>query len=280
VNNADQFLFRGHPIKTKEVIVADGDQVRPEHGQRGVDIDRSAAFCAVLLAMAGHDLRQPLQVIMNNHTRLVNRLNSGPDLECLRRDELAITQLITQLDRLVEASRIHTRAGYIKPAATRLQPLLGELCRDNTELARKKDVELRVCPTSAVVMSDAVLLDGIMRNLVRNAVKFTPPGGRILVGCRRSRSHIRIEVHDTGVGIAPEHLSTIFEAFRRVDSVVADGLGLGLFIVRRAGELLGHRLSVRSEVGRGSCFSILAAPADEVDYGSCGESIPGAGLSF
>jgi len=85
-----------------------------------------------------------------------------------------------------------------------------------------------------MVVSDAVLLDGILRNLVHNAVKYTPLGGRILVGCRRRRSHVRIEVHDTGVGIPPEHLCAIFSAFRRNDATGADGIGLGLFIVRRA----------------------------------------------
>ena len=131
----------------------------PGHEQRGQDIERNHAFCSVLLAMAGHDLRQSLQVILRNHDRLVQRLNSGADLEFLRRDEIAIAQLIKQLERLVAASRIHTRAEDIKPSATHLQPLLAELYRDNTELARQKESEFHVYPTSVAVMSDAILLD-------------------------------------------------------------------------------------------------------------------------
>jgi two-component system phosphate regulon sensor histidine kinase PhoR len=110
----------------------------------------------------------------------------------------------------------------------------------------------------------SVLLGGILRNLVRNAIKYTRPGGRILVGCWRRGPDVCIEVHDAGVGIPPDHLSKVFDAFHRVDSTHSDGLGLGLFVVRRTVDMLGHRIEVRSTVGSGSCFSVLAgvpAPA-------------------
>src|SRR5215472_9834244 len=107
-------------------------------------------------------------------------------------------------------------------------------------------------------MSNPVLLEGILRSLLRNAVKYTEPGGRILLGCRRVKDDIRIDVYDTGVGIAPEHLPQILNAFQRVDSTGADGLGIGLFVVRRAVALLGHRVEVRSRAGFGSRFSVFA----------------------
>ena len=100
-----------------------------------------------------------------------------------------------------------------------------------------------------------------MRNLVRNAVKYTETGGRILIGCRRVKDDIRIDVYDTGVGIAPEHLPQIFDAFQRVNSTRADGLGIGLFVVRRAVQSLGHRVEVCSRVGLGSRFSVFARAA-------------------
>jgi signal transduction histidine kinase len=107
-------------------------------------------------------------------------------------------------------------------------------------------------------MSHSVLLEGVLRNLVRNAVKYTEPGGRILIGCRRFGQLVRIDVYDTGIGMAPEQLPRIFEAFHRVDSTRGDGLGIGLFVVRRAVGLLGHRIEVTSAVARGSRFSVLA----------------------
>ena len=108
-----------------------------------------------------------------------------------------------------------------------------------------------------------MLLEAILRNLVRNVVKYTKPGGPILIGCRRVKDDIRIDVYDTGAGIAPEHLPQILEAFQRVDSTRAEGLGIGLLVVRHAVALLGHRVEVRSRVGYGSRFSISPAPPTE-----------------
>lgn len=106
----------------------------------------------------------------------------------------------------------------------------------------------------AVVASDPVLLGSIIGDLTRNAVKFTPSGGQVLLGCRRFGS----VVHDTGIGNPPERLRNIFEAFHRLEPARSDGLGLGLFVVNRAAELLQHQIDVRSRVGRGSCFTISA----------------------
>ena len=120
---------------------------------------------------------------------------------------------------------------------------------------------LAAVETGAVILSNPVLLDSIVRNLVRNAVKYTEPGGRILIGCRNRGAEVRIDIYDTGIGIAPEHMPRIFEAFHRLDTARPDGLGIGLFVVRRAVEVLGHRVEVTSEAGRGSRFSILAKTA-------------------
>jgi two-component system phosphate regulon sensor histidine kinase PhoR len=132
------------------------------------------------------------------------------------------------------------------------------MCSENEDAALGRGVDMRVCSTKARVMSNSVLLSGILRNLVTNAVKYTQPGGRILIGCRRTGQDMRIDVYDTGIGIPPEQLPRIFEAFERLDHMRCDGLGIGLFIVRRALELLGHRIEIRSTVSQGSRFSIFA----------------------
>jgi signal transduction histidine kinase len=157
---------------------------------------------------------------------------------------------------------MHQQAANVDPAPVRLEPLLSGLHLDHLIPARQKGVTLRLCRTRAAVMSDATLLEAVLRNLIRNALEYTRPGGRVLLGCRRRGRDIAIEVYDTGVGIAPDQLTRVFEAFQRIDSTCADGLGLGLFVVRRAGDLLGHRIEVRSAVGRGSCFSVLARNAE------------------
>jgi two-component system phosphate regulon sensor histidine kinase PhoR len=171
---------------------------------------------------------------------------------------LAVAQLTGQLDRLVEALRVNERSFGIKLAPVALQPLLTRLCRDHAVLAAQKGLNVRLCQTQARVLSDATLLETILRNLLSNAIKHTSAGGRVLVGCRRHGLLVHIEVHDRGGGIPVEHLSRVFEAFHRLDSTRSDGLGLGLFVVRRAADLLGHHVEVRSAVGCGSCFSVLA----------------------
>jgi signal transduction histidine kinase len=251
--------------------VSESEQSATKDGGKDVrNLQRAGEFVAVLLAMAGHDLRQPLQVISSSYGRLAKRLDAGPDREYLQRGQLAIAQLIEQLDHLVDASRLYERADTIELTAVQLEPLLVGACRDNSEPARQKDLRLDVIYSRIAVMSDAVLLDGVLRNLIRNAIKYTPRGGRILVGCRHRGPVVRIEVHDTGIGIPPDDLSRIFEAFHRIDAAGSEGLGLGLFIVRRAIDLLGHHIDVRSSLGHGSCFAVLAnaavVPADSMRH--------------
>jgi CheY-like chemotaxis protein len=107
------------------------------------------------------------------------------------------------------------------------------------------------------VRSDRRLLRRVLQNLVSNAVKYTPKG-RVLVGCRRSRGKLRIDVFDTGLGIPPSKKRIIFREFHRLDegAKVARGLGLGLSIVERIARVLGHKLDLRSVAGRGSRFSV------------------------
>jgi two-component system, OmpR family, phosphate regulon sensor histidine kinase PhoR len=225
------------------------------------DAQRASDFHAVLLAMAAHDMRQPLQSILSGYCWLANRQLDQRGRLYVEHGRQAIEQLADQLDRLVEALRVHEGAACIMHTPVNLQNLFSTLQRDNTVFASRKGVDLRIARADAMVMSDATLLDSILRNLVRNALKYTSPGGRVLIGCRRRGPRCRIEVHDTGRGIPSDHQAQIFEAFRRMDSGTSDGLGLGLFVVRRAADLLGHKIEVRSEVGRGSCFSILTRAA-------------------
>ena len=101
----------------------------------------------------------------------------------------------------------------------------------------------------------------MLRNLIRNAIDYTPPGGAVFVTARRCGRDIRISVRDTGAGIRANALSMIFRAFERADESRTDGLGLGLFIVKHAADLLGHRVEARSREGRGSSFTIVANAA-------------------
>ena len=238
-----------------------GHYVQTAGNYEAMDLQRTSDFQAALLGMAGHDLRQPLQIIQSAYEWLGSRVAHTSEKVRLARGERAIARLTEQLDRLVSALRLyeHTQRMEISPVA--LAPLFWRIAKENESDALENGIELRVHPTGAMVMSNPVLLEGILRNLVRNAVKYTETDGRILIGCRRVEDDIRIDVYDTGVGIAPEHLPQIFDAFQRVNSTRADGLGIGLFVVRRAVQSLGHRVEVHSQVGLGSRFSVFARAA-------------------
>jgi two-component system phosphate regulon sensor histidine kinase PhoR len=226
-------------------------------GQR-LDLQRASDFQATLLGMAGHDLRQPLQIIQSTYELLRTRTRTEREQAWLEHGQQAISGLTEQLDRLLDALRLYEYTKTMEISRVALAPLLWRLCHENEDAALLRGIEIRVCSTQAHVISNPVLLNSILRNLVSNAIKYTEPGGRILIGCRRSGSDLRIDVCDTGIGIAPEQLPRIFDAFERLDSTRCDGVGIGLFVVRRALDLLGHRIEVSSAVAHGSRFSVFA----------------------
>src|SRR5262249_30067410 len=139
---------------------------------------------------------------------------------------------------------------------------------DFAPLAREKGLALTFLSTSLTVRSDRRLLRRLLANLVSNAIKYTARG-RVLVGCRRRGTRVRIDVYDTGIGIPKSKRQMIFGEFKRLDegAQVARGLGLGLSIVERIARVLDHKIELVSEVGRGSHFSVRVplapAPAAE-----------------
>jgi two-component system, OmpR family, phosphate regulon sensor histidine kinase PhoR len=236
-----------------------------DQGHRG--LQQASDFPAVFLAMAAHDLRQPLQEIMSVYDWLARRRHTRSEQEYLRRGIIAIARLSGQLDQLIEALRVHEHSANIQLAPVSLQPILHSLFHENEDLGVRKGITLRVRQTDAAVVSHSLLLECILRNLIRNALKYTDPGGHVLISFRPRGEFVKIEVRDTGIGISADQLSQIFDAFQRLDSTHGDGLGLGLFVVRRAVDLLGHAIEVRSTVGVGSCFSVIA----RTHHAACGQ---------
>jgi two-component system, OmpR family, phosphate regulon sensor histidine kinase PhoR len=222
------------------------------------DLQRASDFQAALIGMAGHDLRQPLQIIQSTYELLRNRTRGESEQAWLDCGERAIGRLSEQLNRLLDAIRLYEFTKTMEVSSVALAPLLWRLGKENKEAALQRGIDMRVQSTAAHVMSNPVLLSGILHNLTTNAVKYTEPGGRILIGYLRSGLDVRIDVYDTGIGIAPEHFHRIFDAFDRIDAARCEGLGIGLFVVRRAVELLGHRIKISSAPSQGSRFSVFA----------------------
>ncbi|WP_293999451.1 ATP-binding response regulator [Sphaerotilus sp.] len=227
------------------------------------------------LTAASHDLRQPVVTI----GLLIDLLREQVPI-ALRpmtdRVNEAVSSMEELLKGLLDLSRLE--AGTMRPRVqtVALQPLFDAIASHDGETARRKGIRLHFRPTSEAVLSDPVMLEQILRNLVSNAVRYTERGG-VLVGARRcGGTALRIEVWDTGHGIPVAHQHTVFEEFVQLADQHSDrpvarqfghgsgsgdgsrGLGLGLSIVQRSAALLGHRLHLRSRVNHGSCFSITA----------------------
>jgi two-component system phosphate regulon sensor histidine kinase PhoR len=215
-------------------------------------------FESVLLAIAGHDLRQSLQIVQGAHDLIGLGLRTRSELKHLRSSQKALDQLNEQLSQLLIALRMRLHAREFKLSPVRVEQLLKQACQENDSAAQRKGIRLRIVSTKALIMSDSLLLGAALRNLISNAIRYTQEGGRIVVGCRRCGYGVRIDVYDTGIGISGEQMPKIFEAFTRLDTGRSDSLGIGLFIVRHAVGLLGHRIEVASTPARGSRFSISA----------------------
>ena len=221
-------------------------------------------FESVLLAIAGHDLRQPLQVIQSAHEMLGLHVRTESELRLLRCCQTAVDRLREELDQLLAALHLREQGDAIKRMSVPVETLLRQVRRENEIAALQKGVSVRIVETSTTIRSNALLLSTILRNLVSNAIKYTQPGGRILLGCRRAGESVRIDVYDTGIGIAGDQVPRIFEAFTRLEPTQCDGLGVGLFIVRQAIGILGHRVDITSAPSQGSRFSIFAEKASKI----------------
>ena len=216
------------------------------------------------LAAASHDLRQPMQALSMYASVLEQRVADADARRIVHGVQLSVTTLERMFDSLLDIAKIES--GVVRPSVVvfPLMPLVERVIEGERAIAEQKGLELRVRRTSASVRSDPALLERMLTNLVTNAIRYTERG-RILVGCRRvGPSRLRLEVVDSGIGIALEEQERIFEEYYQLSGNSAQGLGLGLPIVRSLGELLGHRVSVRSAMGRGSVFSIDLPRAAEV----------------
>jgi two-component system, OmpR family, phosphate regulon sensor histidine kinase PhoR len=223
----------------------------------------SVELQTTLVGMMGHDLRSSLHIIQGTYALLRSRLDGAPQEAWIDRGERAVTKLTEQLNCLVDAFYLTERTNALEISALSLGPLFWRLRHENEDAALQRGIELRAISTDACVTSNPILLGCILRNLLTNAIKYTEPGGRILIGCRRKGAEIRIDVYDTGIGIPESQMPRIFESFTRLAPERGQGLGIGLSIVRRALEALGHRIEVRSVVGEGSLFSIYAPAASQ-----------------
>jgi signal transduction histidine kinase/CheY-like chemotaxis protein len=210
------------------------------------------------LAAASHDLLQPLNAARLYTATLVERAG-GTGLDDLANSiEQSLTAVEEIMSALLDISRID--AGAVKPANVpfQLRDLFKKLEVEFAPLARRKDLHFGVIDTTLTVQGDRAYVARILQNLVSNAIKYTKAGGRVLVGARLRGQRIRIDIIDTGIGFNKDQHALIFAEFSRLEhgARMAQGLGLGLSIVKRLVTALGLTLELESREGEGSRFSL------------------------
>jgi signal transduction histidine kinase len=233
-----------------------------------------------LLAAASHDLRQPLHALGLYVAALAARAKDTEWRGLVGSVQQAAETLDLQFGQLLDLSRLE--AGVLRPErqSVALAPLLAQIAGEFAPQAAARGLSFAMVPTRLVIDSDPALFTRIIRNLVANAVRYTRRGG-IVVGARRRGARIAVEVVDTGVGIAVEHQTRIFEEFYQVrNNVVTDkadgGMGLGLAIVRGLADVLRHDVTIVSRPGCGSRFAIVAPPAPAIRVPSPRPHLPDA----
>ncbi len=239
------------------------------------ELEEASRVKSEFVATMSHELRTPLNVILGYSALLLDGSFgelSAEQRDVLERLQLSAQQLLDLVTMTLDFSRLEARQVPVAARPIDLRVLLGQIEHDSQRLWTKPEVQLRFESQEPlpVVFSDPIKLAVVLKNLIQNAMKFTDRG-EVVVRVEARRDGVAFSVRDTGVGIPANAREAIFEPFWQVDSSSTrrhGGVGLGLYIVRRLVELLGGRVSVESQVGQGSTFTVwipVGTGASEVD---------------
>jgi len=252
LKRANETLERRVQERTAELTSLNKELERAKAGAEEANIGKTR-----FLAAASHDILQPLNAARLYATSLVERNTQSSDRQLVSNIDASLEAVEEIIGALLDISRLD--AGALRPEIStfRIEELLTTLDVEFAPLAAEKSLTLRTMPCSLSVRSDRRLVRRVLQNLVSNALKYTT-GGRVLVGCRRRGDSLAIEVHDTGPGIPLGKQKLIFQEFQRLENkgASAKGLGLGLSIVERIAQMLGHPIGLRSTPGHGSVFTL------------------------
>ena len=262
----DQVLAR----REVERLLRESERARAESEAARAEAETANRAKADFLASMSHELRTPLNAI-GGYVDLVDMGIHGSvtpaQKAALARVKASQQHLLMLINDVlafakVEAGQIEmdVQPLYAREMLTSVEPLVAPLAE-----AKRIDLSIEACDASLRVLADRERARQIVLNLVANAVKFTPAGGWIRLGCERDGDRVAIRVHDNGPGIAPEKQQTIFDPFFQVDRRLSnprEGVGLGLAISRDLARAMGGELDVSSVPGEGSTFT-LRLPAEK-----------------
>ncbi len=223
------------------------------------DAERANKANTAFLAAASHDLRQPVQALTLLTGALRRTVGEHPlALEMIDSQQTSLDAMTNLLNSLLDISRLDAGKVAVELQDFRIQRLIDNLSTEFARQAQHKGLTFEAAGCEQLsVRSDQNLLSEIIQNLVGNAIRYTDQG-RIAVSCHDDGEHLWIAVSDTGVGIDSAHFDEIFQEFHqlKVPGREKEGFGLGLAIVRRLADLLVHEVTVTSEKGKGSTFSV------------------------
>lgn len=216
-----------------------------------------------LLRAASHDLRQPLHTIGLLTTLLKESDDKAEQTQLINKTQIAVDGMNAMFGSLLDLSLLESGELPVHPTHFYLQDSLEKLAIEFELQAKQQGLSFKTVDTSVCVYTDPLLLERILRNLLSNAIRYTPQG-KVLLGCRRLKNYIKISIIDTGIGLDHEAKTKIFDAFYRdkaAQQLSDKGLGLGLSIVQEITSLLGLNLGLNSQLGKGACFYV------DVPYG-------------
>ncbi len=211
------------------------------------------------IAAASHDLLQPLNAARVFAEALGESRMAERNRGLVANVSLALTAVDELLSALLDISKFDSGAYTPEISDFRVDDVLKALVNEHVPQAKARQLRLRWVGCSAVVHSDPLLVSRVLRNFLSNAMRYTPSGD-ILLGCRRLRNGVAVQVWDKGIGVPEDKMTEIFEEFHRLgaDTHGKDrGMGLGLAIVDRIARCLGHAIGVHSQLGKGSVFEIV-----------------------
>ena len=223
-----------------------------------LDAERANKAKSVFLASASHDLRQPLNAMQMYIAALQSKVKDKEILRIIEDINSVSISTARLLNALLDVSELEV--GAIKPRKEvfSVNNILISIFQSFLPLAKDKELDFRVVPSSLYVESDQALLERILGNFMSNAIRYTDKGS-VLIGCRKRGDKVSIEVWDTGCGISDDQMSLIYEDFYQVENKERDrgkGLGLGLALAKRLADSLKHTIDSKSRLGSGSYFSV------------------------
>lgn len=219
----------------------------------------AAATKSRLLTAVSHDLRQPLQSLALFASVLEGEARTETSRQAAAQLNASVDRMANLLGAIMALADLDGRTVAVSKRPVSVDSLLEPLEAEMAPQAEAKGIQLRRRPCKLLVMTDPGLMTAVLRNLVANAIRYTNHGG-VLMAARRRGDDIHLVVADTGIGIDPAQQSSIFEEFYQVGNPARDfsaGTGVGLAMVRRLLDILGHRIRLRSIEGRGSAFTVV-----------------------